>query len=159
MGQFRTFGTVQRVPAVPMQPVIDPAGWTPDDLGPVAAWSYRITERDIGELADAVAFVRRQGIAIEAVDRGHFPLARLAAVLHDIKRELTDGRGMVMIQGFPVERFDRKTIATAYLGIGSYLGNTMSQNAQGHILGHVKDLGGNYADLNTRGYTTNAEML
>jgi hypothetical protein len=35
----------------------------------------------------------------------------------------------------------------------------MSQNAQGHILGHVKDLGGNYADLNTRGYMTKAEML
>jgi len=64
-----------------------------------------------------------------------------------------------MMQGFPVESFDREAIAAAYLGIGSHLGVAMSQNAQGHILGHVKDLGGNYADLNTRGYMTNAEML
>jgi hypothetical protein len=142
-----------------MQPVIDPAGWTPQDFGAVATWSYRISERDIGELADAIAFVRRQGIAIEAVNRDNFQLRDLAGVLADIKRELTDGRGIVMIQGFPVDRFDRSAIATAYLGIGSYLGNTMSQNAKGHILGHVKDLGGNYADLNTRGYMTNAEML
>jgi len=147
------------MPAAPMQRVIDPAGWTPDDFGAVATWSYRISERDIGELAGAMTFVQRQGIAIEAVNRDCFPLDRLADVLRDVKRELTDGRGMVMIQGFPVDRFDRKTIATAYLGIGSYLGSTMSQNAQGHILGHVKDLGGNYADLNTRGYMTNAEML
>ena len=35
----------------------------------------------------------------------------------------------------------------------------MSQNRQGHILGHVKDLGGDYADPNTRGYMTRAEML
>ena len=34
----------------------------------------------------------------------------------------------------------------------------MSQNKFGHILGHVKDLGGNYSDPNTRGYLTNAEM-
>ena len=34
----------------------------------------------------------------------------------------------------------------------------MSQNKLGHILGHVKDLGGDYSDANTRGYMTNAEM-
>ena len=39
------------------------------------------------------------------------------------------------------------------------MGETMSQNRQGHILGHVKDLGGDYADPNTRGYMTRAEML
>ena len=63
-----------------------------------------------------------------------------------------------MLRGFPVERFDREAAAIAYLGLGCYLGNTMSQNKQGHILGHVKDLGGDYADAHTRGYMTNAEM-
>ena len=159
LGEFRTFHTARRVPAAAMQPVIDPAGWSPRDLGPVATWSYRLSERDISELADAVASVQRNGIAVEAVNCDNFPLTELSDVLADIKRELTDGRGLVMIQGFPVDRFDRRETAAAYLGLGAYLGDAMSQNAQGHILGHVKDLGGNYADLNTRGYMTNAEML
>jgi hypothetical protein len=64
-----------------------------------------------------------------------------------------------MLQNFPVDRFDRQAQAIAYLGIGTYIGHTMSQNRQGHILGHVKDLGGDYADPNTRGYMTRAEML
>jgi hypothetical protein len=34
----------------------------------------------------------------------------------------------------------------------------MSQNKQGHVLGHVKNLGGDYSDPFTRGYMTNAEM-
>ena len=80
-------------------------------------------------------------------------------MLADVRRELIDGRGIVMMQNFPIERFDREAQAIAYLGIGAYLGDTMSQNAQGHILGHVKDLGGDYADPNTRGYMTRAEML
>jgi hypothetical protein len=159
MGQFRTFQKTKRVPAVAMQPVIDPAAWEPGDLGPVSSWSYRITDSDIAELTDAVASVRRQGIAVEAVGRKNFPLKGLADVLADVKRELTDGRGMVMIQNFPIDRFDRCETAIAYLGLGSYLGDTISQNGQGHILGHVKDLGGDYADLNTRGYMTRAEML
>ncbi len=70
-----------------------------------------------------------------------------------------DGRGIVMLQNFPIERFDREETAIAYIGLGAYLGKTMSQNKQGHVLGHVKDLGGDYTDAHTRGYTTRAEMF
>ena len=73
LGNFRTFHTARRVPAAPLQPVVDPAGWSPGDLGPVASWSYRITERDIAELSDAVAAVRRNGIPTEASHARRFP--------------------------------------------------------------------------------------
>src|SRR4051812_34415908 len=158
-GNFRTFYKARRLPATPLQPVVDPAGWSPKDLGAVASWSYRITDCDIGELSDAVAAVRRNGIAVEAITRDDFPLKSLADVLTDVRHELIDGRGIVMLQNFPIDRFDRQAQAIAYLGIGTYIGGTMSQNRQGHILGHVKDLGGDYADANTRGYMTRAEML
>jgi hypothetical protein len=159
VGDFRTFRTAKRVPAQPLQPVIDPADWSPSDLGPVDRWSYRLSERDVDELAAAVAAVRRGGVSLTDVNCETFPLRQFARVLHDVYRELTDGRGMVMLRGFPTERFDREGSAIAYLGLGSYLGNNMSQNREGHILGHVKDLGGDYKDTNTRGYMTNAEML
>jgi hypothetical protein len=158
-GDFRTFHKARRTPAVPMQPVIDPAEWAPGELGDVASWSYRFSARDHDELAEAVAAVRRNGVAVEAVRRENFPLTALAEVMADVRRELLDGRGMVMMQNFPTDRFDREACAIAYLGLGSYMGTTMSQNGQGHILGHVKDLGGDYADPNTRGYMTRAEML
>ena len=159
MADFRTFHVAKRVPAQAMQPVADPADWSPSDLGPVETWSYRLTENDIGELADGVATVRSKGTPAVEVDCESFPLRSFARVLHDVYRELTDGRGMVMLQGFPSNRFDREWSAIAYLGLGAYLGNRMSQNSEGHILGHVKDLGGDYRDPHTRGYMTNAEML
>ena len=158
MGDFRSFLTSKRGFAQPMQPVVDPAGWLPDDLRDVAAWSYRISERDIEELAAAIAVVRRNRVPLVEVARENFPLAGFAEILADVRRELMDGRGIVMLRGFPVERFDREEAAIAYLGLGGYLGKTMSQNKQGHILGHVKDLGGDYADPHTRGYMTSAEM-
>jgi TfdA family taurine catabolism dioxygenase TauD len=158
-GDFRTFRQARRTCAVAMQPVIDPAGWSPGDFGEVSTWSYRFTARDHDELADAVAAVRRNKIAVEEVRRENFPLTALAEVMGDVRLELLDGRGIVMMQNFPIDRFDREACAIAYLGLGSYMGDTMSQNRQGHILGHVKDLGGDYADPNTRGYMTRAEML
>jgi len=158
VGDFRSFHLSKRGYATPMQPVVDPAGWLPEDLRDLSQWSYRITEAEADELADAVAHVRRSSIAIEDVARENFPLRRFADVLADVKRELADGRGIVMLRNFPLERFGRAETAIAYLGLGGYLGKTMSQNKLGHILGHVKDLGGDYANPNTRGYMTRAEM-
>jgi hypothetical protein len=159
MNDFRTFRSSRRGFATPMQPVVDPAGWTADELRNVADWSYRISERDADELAAGIAAVRRAGVPVVEVARENFPLAGFADVLADVRREFKDGRGIVMLQSFPVERFDREETAIAYLGLGAYLGKTMSQNKQGHVLGHVKDLGGDYADPHTRGYMTRAEMF
>jgi hypothetical protein len=159
MKGFRSFQSSKRASAKPMEPVVDPAGWSPEHLRNIADWSYRISDRDADELAAAITVVRRQGVPIVEVARENFPLAGFGDVLADVRRELMDGRGIVMLQNFPVERFDREETAIAYIGLGAYLGKTMSQNKQGHVLGHVKDLGGDYADPHTRGYMTRAEMF
>jgi hypothetical protein len=159
MNNFRSFQTSKRRAAKPMEPVVDPAGWSADELRNVADWSYRISERDADELAAGIAAVRRRGVPVVEVARENFPLAGFGNILADVRRELMDGRGIVMLQNFPVERFDREETAIAYIGLGAYLGKTMSQNKQGHVLGHVKDLGGDYTDPHTRGYTTRAEMF
>ncbi len=158
MDGFRSFRTARRAPAVAMQPVVDPAGWTADSLRDVSTWSYRITAGDADELEAAVAAVRRNGVAMVDIKTDDFPLRAFADVLIDVRRELMDGRGIVMMQDFPLDRFDREGTAIVYIGLGAHLGQTMSQNKLGHILGHVKDLGGDYNDPNTRGYMTNAEM-
>lgn len=158
MGDFRSFKTARREQAAPMKPLVDPAGWTADALRDVSSWSYRINDADAGELEAAVAAVRRKGVAMVDVRKEDFPLNAFADVLVDVRRELMDGRGIVMMQGFPLDRFDREGNAIAYIGLGAHLGQTMSQNKLGHILGHVTDLGGDYNDPHTRGYMTNAEM-
>jgi hypothetical protein len=158
MADFRSFKTARRLPAAPMQPVIDPAGWAPEALKDVASWSYRLTDDDADELSEAIAAVGRKGVAMVDIRREDFPLSGFGEVLLDVRRELLDGRGIVMMREFPLDRFDREEAAIAYIGLGSWLGETMSQNKFGHILGHVKDLGGDYNDPDTRGYMTRAEM-
>src|SRR5260370_12842036 len=56
----------------------------------------------------------------------------------------------------PVEDRPIAESATAYWGIGIYFGSARSQNAQGHLLGHVYDLGKGLSatNPNLRSYTT-----
>ena len=46
----------------------------------------------------------------------------------------------------------------SFWGIGLYLGEAVSQNGKGHVLGHVANLGLDYADPETRGYQTKAGL-
>jgi hypothetical protein len=79
-------------------------------------------------------------------------------VLGEILRELLEGRGFVLLRGLPVERMTREEQAIAYLGLGAWLGRFRSQNAKGHLLGHVKDLGLDIGDPNVRYYQTNRKL-
>lgn len=49
-----------------------------------------------------------------------------------------------------------QTCAQAYWGIGLYWGKAGSNNKKGHMIGHIKDIGGDPSDPNTRLYTTHA---
>jgi hypothetical protein len=54
----------------------------------------------------------------------------------------------------PVERWTKLESAIAFFGIGAYIGAARPQNAKGHALGHVKDLGLSSSDPNSRVYQT-----
>lgn len=146
----------RREPAELMKPLVDPAGWHPRDLRGTDMWIYRLSEDEVAEVLAAVAFMESQGIALKDATRDDFPLPRLGPRLQEIRHELMEGRGFAMIRGLPVEGRGIGQTAVAFWGIGSHLGRVTSQNSQGHLLGHVKDLGGDYAKV--RGYTTRAEM-
>jgi len=158
MGEFRTPASARRRPHEPLTPIADASAWSPDSLRDVERWSYRLNADERAQLVDAVRAVRAHRIGLGDVDRGNFPLGSLGRVLDDVRHELLDGSGIVMLRGFPVDVLDREGQAIGYFGLGSYLGRRLPQNREGHLLGHVKDLGGDYSDPNTRGYMTRAEM-
>ena len=138
MTAFPTYKTARREPAVPQKPVVDPAGWEPREVRDVDRWSYHLTETDVGELMDGVAGIRRAGVAIESIGPENFPLHHLAAALQDVRKELSDGRGIVRLRGLPIEDLGRDGAMMAYLGLGSYIGTLEPQNKYGHLIGHVK---------------------
>lgn len=146
-------------PSVPMQPVVDPAEWTRETLSDPDSFIYHFSSSEKSALIDAVRDVRRGSVALHKLSPGSFTVkGSLAQVLKDAHFELRRGKGVIMFRGFPVDELEREEAATGYIGIGTYFGSPMAQNMKGHILGHVKDLGGDYADPLTRGYFTRAEM-
>ena len=72
--------------------------------------------------------------------------------------EIENGRGFMLLRGFPRDRYSDQDCELVYWGLGAHFGRPVSQNARGHLLGHVRDEGGSIADPNTRAYQTNMRM-
>lgn len=149
-------GSRERAPAELLKPIKDPAGWYPQDYDGTQCWAYRLSDREVGELMDAVADTERHGLGLMDISRDDFLLPTLGEALLEIRDEVMNGRGFALIRGLPVEGRTREQTAAAFWGIGTYMGQAISQNRQGHLLGHVTDLGGDYAKV--RGYMTKAHM-
>jgi Taurine catabolism dioxygenase TauD, TfdA family len=118
------------------------------------AWTYRLSATEIAEIETATAAVRARDLDIAAIRRADFPLPTLGPVLDQLRDEIINGRGFVLLRGLPVDRRPIAESATAYWGIGTYFGSARSQNAKGHVLGHVRDLGLTSTDPRVRIYQT-----
>ena len=68
--------------------------------------------------------------------------------------ELICGRGFSVLRGLPVANYSEREAATIFYGIGLHLGLARSQNAAGHVLGHVRNLGASSDNPNVRIYQT-----
>jgi hypothetical protein len=72
-------------------------------------------------------------------DQETFPLTpNVREFLAKIRAAVVDGIGLALIKGLPVTEWPIEKTSAIYLAIGTSFGVTVSQNAKGHILGHVK---------------------
>jgi hypothetical protein len=142
------------MPATASRPLVEgPSAWIGAELARhPEQWIYTLSAAEIGEIEDAVANVRGRDLA--ALSAKDFALPTLGPVLEGLREEVINGRGFVLIRGLPVEGKPIEDSAAAYWGIGTRFGNPRSQNAMGHLLGHVRDLGVATTDPNVRTYQT-----
>jgi len=142
----------------PEAPVRGPALWHGDELAAQGGWDHHLSDENVRKLEKAIDAIQTRRLAIPDITRDDFPLAGLGQLLERIRTNVVDGCGVAMLRGLPVERWSREQSAIAYWGINTYIGQAVSQNPQGHMLGHVKDLGEDAADVNTRGYRSHAAL-
>jgi hypothetical protein len=140
-------------PASPPE-VEDRSAWYGPELAKGDEWIERLSDIEIAEVEHAFRRVDEKRIDLTSITPRDVPLPTLAPRLQRILDEVLNGRGFVLIKSLPVERWTRREAAIAFLAIGVHLGNLRMQNAEGHLLGHVRDLGRSSDDPNTRIYQT-----
>ncbi len=135
--------------------ITGPSAWVGSAMAQdESAWLYHLSFEEVSDLENAARHylsLRRDVGEITAAD---FPLSTFAGHLKALQKKLVQGNGIEVLRGLPVANYSQEFAATIFCGIGAHLGSARSQNAAGHILGHVRDLGASSSDPNTRIYQT-----
>ena len=142
----------------PPPAIVGPSAWFGPQMAAHEAWVWRLTPAENAEIDTAIGYFRKSGAAMTDISPQNFPLPGLKPKLDKALHELLEGRGFVMVRGFPVQQYDRESAAIAYLGLGRHFGTLRSSNAKGHLLGHVKDVGADISSGTTRFYQTNRRL-
>jgi hypothetical protein len=132
----------------------DASAWYGPDLKERSDWIEHLSETETAEVESAVRSLAESSFDLTSISSDDFPLPKLGERLRRLLEEVLAGRGFVLIKALPVQRWTRREAATAFMGIGTHLGTLRMQNAEGHLLGHVKDLGRSSLDPNARIYQT-----
>ena len=140
-------------PGLPAR-VEDATAWYGPAMTARSDWIETLSSAELDELAAASEPWMDERSDLTSLAQAEFVLPTLDRRVAATLEELLNGRGFVLWRGLPVERWGQRRSAVAFYGLGAHLGNAISQNAQGHVLGHVRDMGLSSDDPNVRIYQT-----
>jgi hypothetical protein len=89
------------------------------------------------------------------VTRGDFDHPAVNRLGVELKREIMEGRGMLILTGISRDQYSDEQMERIYFGLGTHLGVAAEQSANGDKLGYVRE---EEVDPVSRGYRSSAEL-
>lgn len=123
-----------------IDPMAGPSLWSADELTARDDWIVRFNAQALDDIATALDGVKRRHLALEDITAGDFPLPSMAAQLSAIAGLLSDGPGLCLVRGLPIDLYERDDLGLILWGIGAHLGTAVAQSYRGDMIGEVMDM-------------------
>ncbi len=102
-------------------------------------WIVYLNDQEIKEIKKAVAISTQSDKPIGQLTQDDFAFEQFGERLLHFKEDLLNGKGFTLLRGLPANDWSNEELIRAYWGIGTWIGDAVSQNAKAHLLGHVID--------------------
>ena len=128
-------------PATPVfeAPIRHPSAWKVADFKSPADYTIELSAANLRDIEQAIRQIKAAGLGLDDLQREHFELSSLRPVIAEIRHQIEDGRGFVVVRRLPVEDYSKDELGMIFWGLGTHLGRGLSQSVLGDRLGHVKD--------------------
>lgn len=135
-----------------------PSAWLAADLADPAEWIIQLTADNIADLDRAMRSSVAAGRSLAELTQENFPLPSIDALAPEILDRLENGRGLVVLRGFPALDYDKAQLRRIYWGFGLHIGTAVSQSSGGDLLGDVMNFGADVNSTTGRGYMSKQEL-
>jgi hypothetical protein len=134
------------------QPCLGPATWFGKDMEEDESWLRVFSLEEITEIEFAMHTVLRSGAPLQQIGREQFPLPSLEEPFAKIRDDLEGGRGFALLRGLPLRRYNIEEARLIYWGLGTHVGQAVSQNGDGEVIGNIRVVEAVLNDPHKRGY-------
>lgn len=140
-------------------PMTTKAAWLGQVLATQYDWIYHFTGHELMVLDSALMQIHHKNLHAPHFNRSDVLIddAMFLDRIDNIREELENGYGFIVIRGLDAQHYTEAELANVYYILSLYLGEPVTQNARGDLIGYVENVG----DLNnkmTRVYETNANL-
>ncbi|ANF83394.1 hypothetical protein A3K93_14275 (plasmid) [Acinetobacter sp. NCu2D-2] len=140
-------------------PIREKTAWMGKELIQKDDWIYHLSQDVIAALDANLAEIEAKKLMLNQINHGHLTIqdTNILAEFSKWADELENGYGFFLLKGLDAERYSEDQMATLYYLIGLYMGQPVTQNARGDLLGRVENVG-DLKNKSTRVYETNAYL-
>jgi hypothetical protein len=124
-----------------IHPITGANVWHGGDMANSARWRRSLNAAQLAEIDAALGAAKSRGVGWEAMTADHFPLPGLAPLIDDIRQELEEGSGLLLLRGIEPARYTPDELRIVYAGFCRNLGTPVFSNRGGEIMREIRDVG------------------
>lgn len=114
--------------------------WHGSAMARSARWRRQLSPPQLTEIVAALAAARARGLSWEGIEAADFPLPSFAALAEDIRAELENGSGIVLLRGIEPGRYSPDEQKLLYAGLCRQIGTLVYSNRAGEIMREIRDV-------------------
>ncbi len=130
-----------------IRPIAGANVWRGTEMAGSSRWQRRLSPTQLAEIDAALAAARGRGLGWETMTAEDFSLPGLGILVDDIREELENGSGLLMLRGIDPARYSLDDARIVYAGLCRQLGTLVYSNRGGEIMREIRDVG---ADVGQR---------
>jgi hypothetical protein len=124
-----------------IQPISGACVWHGRKMASSSRWRRRLSDAQLAEIDRAVRQASARGLGWQTMTADDFPLPSCAALVEDIRAELEDGSGILLLQGLDPLRYSLDELRMGYAAIARQVGTFVYSNRAGEIMREIRDVG------------------
>ena len=123
-----------------IRPIGGACVWHGHDMAESKRWQRELSLAQLAEIDAALAAVKSRGVRWEEMATEDFPLPSFAPLADDIRAELEDGCGLLLLRGLDPGRYAMDELKLLYAGLCRHIGTLVYSNRAGEIMREIRDV-------------------
>jgi alpha-ketoglutarate-dependent taurine dioxygenase len=137
-------------------PLQSERAWTRGSVRP-EQWTLEFTAAALAEIDAVVSSLRSAPLPLLLRHPDQFRLTACREVMAAVKQRLTEGLGLAVLSGLPIDELTEDEATAVYWVLGHFLAEPVATKWDGTMLYHVTDTGKRFG-YGVRGSATNVEL-